>query len=239
MRSLAIVMLALVGCSKGPQGVKLEETVACGKAVDALEAAQAKSVDLAAEEFKTLTTACLGTLKSPACLPLAKDDAPPEAMKACVVAYCAQLPAPKPELCVRPVSIPAVVALSTVELAIAAKKFDLGDARDTAAYLAPFAAHEAALAYSKQRWGCGRAARVLRVERERVNLFDGASLKELSGADAGDDIATVVGTLTGASCTGLCIATASDVTLGRLKQVVAGLGPCGVEVPVSTFDSSR
>ncbi len=239
MRALVAVVLSLgVGCSRAPV-VRVEDAVACGKAIDALDRAQEKSDTLAAAEFKGLVSSCLGTLVEKACAPLAQVEAPAEAMKACLVAYCPRLPQPKPELCLRPVSHPADVAITAIEFALAARRFDVRTDSKAAPLLAPFETHLAAQAYSRQRWGCGRAGWIVRVERERLELVDGPTLKSLGKAEVaedGDATAAVQGFVAGGGCNDACVAVATDVKFGRLKQVLGALGACGASAQVSTFD---
>ena len=220
MRALGVVLVALAcGCSKAPAGVRLEESVACGKAIDVLDGAQAHSPSIAAAEFTLMVSACLGTLVDPACKALASKEPAPEAMKACLAAYCPALPAPKPTLCARPISNPLDAAMAATDLAIAAKQFDLRAFGAAQPYLAPYAPHLAAQAYSRQRWGCGRAAVVVRVRTDAVEFFDGPSLKPRPPG----------------GCADACVAVATDVTLGRVKQVLSELS-CSASTPVATFE---
>jgi hypothetical protein len=210
-----LALLVFAACTKEPAGVQLPEAVACGRAIDALALAQEKTDELAAAEYASFVTACLGTLVEAPCKPLAKADAAPDAMRACLVAYCPSLAAPKPALCTRPVSLPADVSLSSVEFALAAKRHDVREATHPEKYLAPYQAYLATLAYSKQRWGCGKADRVVRVQKDSVELFDGPSLQ------------VVTSLVTDAGCPSVCVSVTPEVTLGRLEQVLSTLGPCG------------
>lgn len=253
-----ILALFVVGLGCTPKRTpRLEEYVDCGHAIDQFKAARDEDSKDQMERHVAVVSRCWGTLSDQACRPLSQLGLTTEAWNSvhvgCLRSYCTALPTPQPFFCkdlaagdLAPKRHSADIAVGLVEFAIEAKRYDIRALNPVGQrpFLEPFEPYLAARAYSQKRWGCGKADSILRLDGQRLALFDGPTLTEIgaSALSPQEDASSAVEGLWArrdGGCGNICIAVERQVIWRRAKQVISGTKvSCGSEsFGLATYDA--